>query len=305
MDPTRSVQYRSDGNRRDRPERALTTTHDVLRSLDGPVKFVANGGNAGDALINVGFYQLAADLGVHYTQVPRNSPGSIVDGDTVLVSGGGALTPDWPPTPEFLAQVIGRAGRIVVLPQSIHGLDELLRSLRPHDTLMCRERYSFEHCRRVGVSCELLLADDLALSVDPERLRSSAGDWRPPVTARNLVRRLAIARHRVRSSRRNSVGAWRTDLEAAENLDVPRRWIDDFSSICRFGSASAEASEYSARQFLSVIDGYDEIHTDRLHVIIGSVLLGKRVVAHPGTYWKIRGVVEQSLGAYADLTLVD
>lgn len=274
---------------------------DVLKDVREPVLFVPNGGNAGDSLINVGFYQIAERVGLRFRTIRRADHQLVTRDATVVVAGGGALVPEWSATPQFVRKALPRSRRMIVLPQSIRGVEDVVASFRSQDVVMCRELYSLRHCREHNTRAALLVDHDLALSADPERVLRHRSSWRPPRSAHTVVRDATIVYHQARARRRASVNAYRCDREAAEGSGVARRWTSDFSSIARFATGGVEESWYSARRLLELIGLYSEIRTDRLHVAIGSVLLGKRVVAMPNSYYKLRGVVEFSLSEYPHL----
>lgn len=285
----------------------MGAVEDVLLSLVGsqqPIVYVPNGGNAGDSLINVGFYQLARRHGIEHTMLKRRDSHLVTSDHVVVIGGGGALIPEWTATPRFVADVAQRAARIVILPHSARDVDDVLAMLRPQDTLILREKYSYEYCQSLGLACEVSLDDDIALSVSVPEAMAAFTDFRPQLTRKNAGRYAAVGFHKARSRLRHSVNAFRCDREADQTLDVPRHLVNDLSTVGWFSGAGDEpGSTYSARQLLRLIDFYDEIHTDRLHVVIGSALLGKKVVAYANNYYKVRGVIEQSLGDYPHLEL--
>jgi exopolysaccharide biosynthesis predicted pyruvyltransferase EpsI len=56
---------------------------------------------------------------------------------------------------------------------------------------------------------------------------------------------------------------------------------------------------------LRMIDQYSAIATDRLHVAIGAILLGKRVFLSEGSYFKIRAIYNSSIsGIFSDCDLL-
>jgi len=56
--------------------------------------------------------------------------------------------------------------------------------------------------------------------------------------------------------------------------------------------------------FLGAISEYAELHTDRLHVCIGGIYLGKKVNLHEGNYFKINRIYRSSIeGVYSNSLL--
>jgi exopolysaccharide biosynthesis predicted pyruvyltransferase EpsI len=56
--------------------------------------------------------------------------------------------------------------------------------------------------------------------------------------------------------------------------------------------------------FVETIRAARAIHTDRLHVLLLSAILGKKIFAYPTTHGKLEGVYQHSLASWADVTLV-
>jgi hypothetical protein len=87
-------------------------------------------------------------------------------------------------------------------------------------------------------------------------------------------------------SRRHGAGilhAFRTDHESS-GAPVPPDNVDIASISC------------SLEAWLSLIDHFREVHTDRAHVLIAAAMLGKRVRWRPNGYFKVRAIAETLAG---------
>lgn len=279
----------------------VVTAEEVLRSLPGPVLYVPNGGNAGDALINVGFYQMAERLGLEHVVLARSDYRQVGSDDTVVIGGGGAIVPEWPATPRFIEHVAATARRIIILPQSFREAETTLRALRPQDVLIARERFSYDYAKSLHLDCGVEIDHDVALQVSVEQLIAEAAGLRPRVSTDRLGRDAAFVHHRARSHVVSTLAAFRSDREASPEVGQRRSRLNDLSVIAGRGGRDRPASLWAARRLLALVDLYDEIRTDRLHVIIAAALLGKRIVAFPNNYHKVRGVIEMSLADYPQL----
>jgi hypothetical protein len=91
--------------------------------------------------------------------------------------------------------------------------------------------------------------------------------------------------------------AFRTDNEArTPGLAALRSNVD----ISAFGTHSSDPHE-----FLRIIDQFTVVATDRLHVAIGAILLGKRVFITEGVYFKMRAIYDSSIqGIFENCDLV-
>ena len=85
----------------------------------------------------------------------------------------------------------------------------------------------------------------------------------------------------------------RTDQESRIGRDqsLPSRNID----ISTLGNHSSNVD-----QFFRIVSQYEAIVTDRLHVAIAGVILGKKVDLFTGSYFKIRRIYESSIAPYFD-----
>jgi exopolysaccharide biosynthesis predicted pyruvyltransferase EpsI len=289
-----------------------------LRSESQPLLFVPNSGNAGDALIGHATFRLFDRLGLRY-QVLANWRGVDPGGRVVIGAGGGNLVPLYHGTDRMLQWASGRARRIIVLPHTIRGHEELLAGLGPEVDLVCREMPSYREVSRAVRRAQCHLADDMALSLDVRATLARPPEVAAPTSlyARKLVYRLfrpslrktIPSPRKLRRSddllagRRGSpnggaaaaemLQAFREDVEKTDvplpqgNLDVAQ----EFSH----GTRSPHVCHVGAFHLLRYLDTFEEVHTNRLHVCIGAVLLGKRVRLAPNSYCKNQAVWEFSL----------
>ncbi len=57
-------------------------------------------------------------------------------------------------------------------------------------------------------------------------------------------------------------------------------------------------------EFVSIIAGAAEVHTDRLHVMIMDSLLGKKIFAYGTAYSKLEQIYHHSIQSWAEVTFV-
>lgn len=258
-------------------------------------------GNAGDALINLGFYAVADRLGMHYDSIPGFSAAplpTLRSDDLLILAGGGSLSEHWDfGAPALDALTRGEAS-LLILPSSLHGNAASLSRLRERDTLIVRDPYSLQFARSLGLRCRLILAHDMAFSAEPSRVLR-ATQWRRPRTIDDIRRLAAFAQHRLRAARGETLQAWRTDRESARNIGDARR-REDLSALADFGTLDAAANFHSGQWLLRVASWYSVVETDRLHLGIACLLVGTRAVLHANDYHKIRGVYEYSIAPFPE-----
>jgi len=289
-----------------------------LRDEPHPVLFIPNHpGNAGDAMIAHATRQLFDRVGLDYSweiDFQRLDP----RGRVVVCGGGGNVVRLYHDASRVLEWANGRARRLILLPHTIEGHEELLADLGPETDLICRELASYAYVRDAVRSARFHLADDLAFSID---VRATLDTPPAPISTLSLHGRRLLYRlvapsqrrsvaspgklrrsKRVLASRRAALArgdappvlhSFRTDAEQsaiaipADNVDVSR--------IMSFGMRDADICHLGASWLLQYLDLYDEVWTNRLHVAIGGAVLGKRVKFHPNSYYKNRAVYEFSI----------
>lgn len=240
-------------------------------------------------------------------------------GRVVVYGGGGNLVQQYTDASRVLRWADGDARRLILLPQTIGGHEELLAGLGPETDLICRELVSYEHVRGVVRSAHCHLSDDLALSVDAQATLDTPPDPMPalPLIGRRLLYRMMFKpswsnsvasprklRHseRMFASRRaehaqggasGTLHAFRTDAERTV-VTVPPDNLD-LSDLFFYGTRNAAVCHTGALHILRYLNTFDEVRTNRLHLAIGALLLDKRVRLHPNSYFKNRAVFEFSL----------
>lgn len=268
---------------------------DYLRSFSAErLIYKPNPGNAGDCVIASATYQLFEDCELDYSIYRRGDPTA---GAVVLYGGGGNLVRLYTNARDFIQAHAHQAKRFVLLPHTIEGNESLLVALGENSTVFCREERSFEHVR-AHASCEVLAADDLALSLDIARIKSFSRQ--PPLSLRELISipRLLLNNRSLRKALsvihdRKEINCFRTDPEATAQ-DVPEYSLD-LSDLLKYKPYPRYVCDWITHSFLATLDQFERVRTDRLHVGIVSGLLGKDTYLHAGNYFKNRAVYEFSL----------
>jgi len=269
------------------------------------VYWYPNGGNAGDHLIGAATDVLFRSNNIRYKLI-SDANNFDSNGKVILYGGGGCLIPTWTAARNFIKMHHRLAKRLVVLPHTINGNEDILGALGPNTTLICRDGVSFEHCQAAAPDAEILLADDLALSLKSKALLG----WR--------ITRAAIAEPK---TYRTMLSVFRTFLDETRGLEELTVWrndaerhpsrfhgpIHDISRMFELkgGNGSVNQLRISAHFFLSAINRFPSVITDRLHVAIGGAILGKQVRLYNNSYFKNRAVYELSLRSYPKVTFVD
>lgn len=277
---------------------------ELSEKKQGNIYYYANNGNAGDALINMGFYALAKKYNLNFKPISFDEVAKVKQGDIVMIAGGGALVPEWGATTDFLTQLNNQKVKVVILPHSIREVDDVISNLTEGSIIFCREKYSYDYCIKNSNASKIFLEDDIAFFCDVSEIKSSKNKMQV-FSNKNIIRKFIFAYHNIISKFKKTIYATRVDKEQSATVDVPRVLFNDLSIVASFGSSNYDQSLYSARKFLELIDLYDEVYTDRLHVSIGAALLNKKVKIYNNGYYKCKGVYEQSMQKMENVSFIE
>jgi exopolysaccharide biosynthesis predicted pyruvyltransferase EpsI len=262
---------------------ALTEVLEGLRSQD--VHFLAPAGNGGDCLIAAATFQILADLGVSIQVVDDVTK---LSGVTLVIAGGGNLTPFYGEVASALTAIRDKGNRIVMLPTSVLGREDVLAELSHDATIFCRERQSYEHVRKHAPQIRTELEHDMALFLDVDRLYTR-------IDAAELQPRFDEALEGARTSADTLRGIRLNCMRGgAEKTFVPKGRNIDAAALFRTGTRPGTC-EPGAWMMLEFCKLPAEITTNRLHIGIGAALVGTPTVLRDNNYGKISAVYEQSL----------
>lgn len=260
------------------------------------LKYVPNQGNAGDALIAAGCWQFFEDCGI----APRFArTRGIRSGDAVVYSGGGNLVPEYDNCRDFLEKCLEvGVARALVMPHSIRGHEALLKRLDERFTLVCRDRESFARVQAAGTRAELMLAPDMALYLDPDRLFERCRAYAQTGIWARLLRhgqvfaylRWRRALRRLRPEPGQSVSVLRADAEAtlAEPGDAAGDISNFYGSKYRFRAES----DLVSCEMLELLEPAGLVRTNRLHVGLAAAVMGCEVRYRDNSYGKIRALYD-------------
>ena len=261
------------------------------------VLFAPNPGNAGDSVIACAEYQLFERLGIDYKVISLDVDCDITAGEIVFYGGGGNLVEPYPNARNFIARHHRGVKRLVVLPHTVLAYSELLSAFGDNVDIICREQSSYDYALHFAHAAQVYLMDDAAFLLDVKGLSAevsiSDGIWfnRPLRAAKRAVR---ILHHSLRNRRQGkTLNSFRGDVEGTGRSGAEANF--DVSQMLAADTMSALDSTLTARSMIKFISRFSVVKTDRLHVCIVSLLLGKEVHFFDNSYGKNRAVYEKSM----------
>ncbi|WP_263810416.1 polysaccharide pyruvyl transferase family protein [Salinibacter pepae] len=287
------------------------TVKQLLKNIQGEkVWYCPNPGNAGDALIAEGTFQMLERLNIKYNTIHKDQNVNL-KGEVVIYGGGGSFTTRYGHVKQFIEKHRGQAKRIIVLPQSIQGNKNFIYSLGGNVDIFARERYSYEHAKKSSKNANVYIDQDMALNIDVQKVISKAKCGILCMSLESFVKKMvgykkgfyvpfkknmSFCYNYISNSiidNDDVLNFYRKDSESIMEK-VPENNIDvsDLFTTGVFNKHTALASSYF---FLKFVNRYSVINTDRLHGAIGSMLLKKEVNFYPNDYHKSVGVYEYSI----------
>ena len=266
------------------------------------ILYKPNPGNGGDGIIAEATFQLFESSNIRYKIW---NPSDKIEGAVVIHGGGGNLVPGYSAAADFLRSVQDRAKKVILLPHTVDGHAELLSSFGDNVTIFCREIRSYEYAKANAPKAEVLLGEDLALSLNLPLLFSKTQSLRLVLRRpyRFLKSYVECSNHlkRIHNKRRQSPEItstgffFREDIEKT-SIQLPPDNFDISQDLSHEWTMSDRARiSIGCQNFFRYLDAYERVETNRLHVAIGSLLLGKSVHLYPNSYWKNAEVFKASL----------
>jgi exopolysaccharide biosynthesis predicted pyruvyltransferase EpsI len=273
------------------------------------VYFCPNPGNAGDSLLAHVTYELFDEYNIKY-QILKKQGFNPTD-KILLYGGGGNLVPYYPHARNFILKYHRLVKKLIILPHSIDGNEDLLKKLDENVDIITREEVTYNHVKKNALRTNVFLADDLGFSLNVEKILSKMPRFSLHLVNLKLPVRILLQgnytemKHRARKLFQNEnkhvLNCFRTDQEKTD-IDIPSDNVD-LSSIFSYGVDSKEKAFYVCYRLLNFINSYEEIRTNRLHVAIAGALLGKEVKLYSNSYYKCEAVYEFSIkGRFPNVT---
>ena len=242
----------------------------LLKSLSGKnVHFFPKSGNAGDGFIAHATYELFRSHGINFITHHQTDT---VEGETVLIGGGGNLVEGRYNEVAELIRRHAEKNQIVLLPHTIVGFADVLAETHRNLTVFCREPVSYQMALLNGASpMQTHLSHDVTFFLDDDYFSRFFG------RGEGILKAL------------------RTDGETTgqvkiseDNLDMSLSWNGDLWT-------SPDFCAHVTNSMAAFAAPFETVQTDRLHVSILSAFLKKNVYLLPNAYYKNRAIFEHSI----------
>ena len=268
-------------------------------------------GNPGDKLIYKGTAQLLADLQTVVVDNPNKA-------DFLLYPGGCPTM--WPGVMEKIVETmkIFPDKKIVIGPATFEfGFTDwpkiFIRYSERIAGLFCRDKKSYENLKKAKLSQTIVQG----LSHDPS-LYLKDSPFIQELKAKATEEYVLAALRRDHEMKPGMEEEFISKISPLLNEKISRkllRWARKREKRRKIRIISAKIDNLPIKdvdiwlledcEYLKTICRAKQVHTDRLHVMIVSAMLGKKVFAYPTLYNKLENVYEHSLKNWADITFVN
>ena len=272
-----------------------------------------NPGNAGDSLIAVATFQFFEKHNIVYEVLTNDNFDS--SGKIVVFGGGGNFGGLNSCAANFIKLHHNRAKQFILLPHTLFGAEQLLAELGSNVHLMCREKVSYQHSLKHASQANVYLHDDMVINCEVSAILAQSkdvsiskhvieevfrrirgiDDYDYGISLRCIIhywlyRAKQLFKPKTKS---NILNAFRVDVEKTD-IVIPEDNLD-ISDLFELSSCQVDLALLATQKFLSYINRFDVINTNRLHVAIAATLLGKQVNLYGNNYFKIKAIYEFSL----------
>lgn len=230
------------------------------------VDFFRFPGNYGDSLIWHGTKTLLSSLNISECCVDTSSPKY---NDILFIDGGGNFVDYYSDIRDFLIEKPALYSEVVILPHTIFGEKqiEVLNNISGNLTAFCREKVSAEFLENKLIHGKAYLWHDCAFYNTFSPLSSGKG----------------------------ILNAFRSDKESILNK------LPELNNDLSYNGYATKPLD----ELIDVLQKYAQVNTDRLHIAIGAVLLGKQVKLFPNSYYKNKAVFDYSLKKFPNVSFVE
>ncbi|MDP2525774.1 polysaccharide pyruvyl transferase family protein [Maribacter dokdonensis] len=262
------------------------------------IHYMSNPGNGGDALIAYGAFSLFKKNNLTIKIVERNDN---LENKILFYAGGGNLNDLYTDCSQFIATHHLKAKKLIVLPHTVVGNDNLLKALNKNVYIICREKKSFEHVSKF-TNLNVLLIEDLAFNINPFedfKLKKTNSRLLYLLNYKTIISFLIKDFNKfkkiLKSYKNHKIlHAYREDSESS--FEAPKNNIDISDIINMDGTMKDEKLVSMTTQgIFSFLNQFETIYTNRLHICIASALLNKNVYFYGNSYWKNESVYKHSI----------
>lgn len=263
-----------------------------IQNEGGKIVYIPNPGNLGDGLICAATIQQFVKNSIEYIVFKKELKHK--KDYCYVYAGGGNFNSIYTQAKQILSELSEYSADVVMLPHSCFGVDAEIKSYSGDLRIYAREHLTTKYLETVkSPNLTFRIYDDVAFSLDTED---------PLLYNYQVFKKLFQDCKKegacLKAFRKDSEGRFTKTLALEPgNIDLSVAWPKTPWLSKGFSSYYLEPSLLfnSVSWFLSYVDMFDEIHTDRLHVSVAAFLLKKKAFIYDNNYGKVKSVYEYSM----------
>ena len=308
-------------NNRPREQKVITnsTVDSILAGL-ADFKFLPNKGNMGDIVIAASEFQYFNSNKYVYEVFDELKTEKYTNPYNLVYGGGGLWHSLYKDDYQSILKIFKSKNlkKCVILPSSFYDCDDVISLFDERFTVFCREKQSFEYCKSLNKKAKFLLADDMVINADFDDFKSNLFD--KEIFKQNFFNLTKFSLGKVYKYYSKIRENARTGLMEIGNTNIGLLMRSDDEGVINISDQykTTDLSDYGGgyacdisldylltQLFLNIIDNFEIIVTDRLHVGICAAKLGKEVYLVDNSYKKVSEVYKQSLYRYQNVHLLE
>ncbi len=247
--------------------------------------YIPNPGNVGDMLIACATMQLFEQNKIKYNIFKYDRPVS----EHIVYGGGGIWTQSYKNDWIRFVEMFKKAKRIIILPSSFNNCPELIEVLDERFVVFCREEKSYNYLKSADTKAKIILEHDMAFHTIVPQVPDKYRNRQKITSVMEYVMDIILPNYAFLMRQDcESYGKYKTQLDVSALTGGCENTSKNWANFC------------SALMF-HIVDQAETIVTDRLHVAIAGLLLGKEVYMLDNTYGKLSAVYNHSMKQFKNV----
>lgn len=247
--------------------------------------YIPNPGNIGDMLIAFATIQMFDRYNIKYKKFTHEQNNS----ENIVYGGGGIWTQFYKADWLRFVDLFKKAKKVIILPSSFSNCPELIDVLDERFVIFCREENSYNYLKSAKTKAKIILDHDMAF-------RANISDV--PTAYRKSDKVMSVMEYVTDINLSKVSFLMRQDCESIGNYDTDLD-VSALAGGCE--TTSRNWVNFCTALMLHVVDQANTIVTDRLHVAIAGLLLGKEVYMLDNTYGKLSAVYNHSMKQFKNV----
>lgn len=295
-----------------------------LKNL-GSFQYLPNKGNLGDVVIASSTFEFFEENNLNYKVLDINKIDEITKPFNFVYGGGGIWHELYQKDYQEVIDVFKNnlLQKCIVLPSSFYNCEDAINAMDERFIVFCREEQSYNYCKSINTKATFILADDMVVGANFGLYKQKKYNSKniklffknnKRKQYKYFVKKIYPFYQKAYSNACNEIKKYknfnigfclRTDKESVISDNLSNIVSIDPSNFAGSFACDKSLDFILTKLFLGVIDLFNVIITDRLHIGICAAKLGKEVYLIDNSYKKVSNVYNLSLKQYKNVHLIN